>query len=97
MVPGGRKLDEGSSHKNLGILESDRVMNEAMKSKLNGGNMIKGVNKWAGKSLIEIPACISDHLQCSPPTTRSVARLYLPEKIGGRGLFSVEDCLELAI
>ena len=27
----------------------------------------------------------------------SVARLYLPRKEGGRGLMSVEDCVELAI
>lgn len=62
MVFGGRKLDEGSSYKNLGILEFDRVMNEVMKLKFNGGNMIKGVNKWVGKSLIEILVCILDYL-----------------------------------
>ena len=65
-LPGGKEiktLDEGTSYKYLGILESDRLMFEDMKtklskeyfrqlrkllkSKLNGGNVIKGINTWA--------------------------------------------------
>ena len=56
-------LQEGESYKYLGILEADQFLEEKMKlnvskeyirrirkvlkSKLNGGNLVHGVNTWA--------------------------------------------------
>ena len=56
-------LQEGESYKYLGVLEADRFLGEEMKlkvykeyfrrlkkvlkSKLNGGNLVQGVNTWA--------------------------------------------------
>ena len=56
-------LQEGESYKYLGILEADKFLKEKMKlsvskeyirrlrkvlkSKLNGGNLVRGVNTWA--------------------------------------------------
>ena len=56
-------LQEGESHKYLGILEADKFLEEKMKlnvskkyitrlrkvlkSKLDGGNLVCGVNTWA--------------------------------------------------
>ena len=56
-------LQEGESYKHLGILEADEFLEEKMKlhvskkyirrlrkvlkSKLNGGNLVRGVNTWA--------------------------------------------------
>ena len=58
-----KSLHEGKSYKHLGILEADRFFEEKMKlnvlkeyirrlrnvlkSKLNGGNLGRGVNTWA--------------------------------------------------
>ena len=55
-------LEEGESYKYLGILEADKFLEEKMKlnvlkeyirrlrkvfkSKLNGGNLVRGVNTW---------------------------------------------------
>ena len=83
-----------------------------MKSKLNGGNVIKGINTWA-VSILRYSAAFIDwnkeELKEFDRKTRkyltiynalyprdSVARLYLPRKMGGRGLCSIEDCVELA-
>ena len=57
-----KSLQEGESYKYLGILEADRFLGEEMKlkvskeyfrslkkvlkSKLNGGNLVQGVNIW---------------------------------------------------
>ena len=56
-------LQEGESYKYLGILEADifledkmklnvskeyiRTLRKVLKSKLNGGNLVRGVNAWA--------------------------------------------------
>ena len=111
-----KSLDEGSSYKYLRILEADRVMYEEMKtsltkeyfrlrkllkSKLNGGHVIKGINTWA-VSIPKYSAAFIDwtkeELKELDRKTRkyltiynslhprdSVARLYLPRKLGGRG------------
>ena len=58
-----KSLQEGESYKYLGILEADKLLEEKMKlnvskeyvrrlrkvlkSKLNGGNLVRGVNTWA--------------------------------------------------
>ena len=58
-----KSLQEGESYKHLGILEADKFLEEKMKlnvskeyirklrkvlkSKLNGGNLVCGVNTWA--------------------------------------------------
>ena len=58
-----KSLQEGESYKHLGILEADKFLEEKMKlnvskeyirrlrkvlkSKLNGGNLVHGVNTWA--------------------------------------------------
>ena len=58
-----KSLQEGESYKYLGILEADKFLEEKMKlnvskeyirrlrkflkSKVNGGNLVRGVNAWA--------------------------------------------------
>ena len=58
-----KSLQEGESYKYLGVLEADKFLEERMKlnvskeyirrlgkvlkSKLNGGNLVRGVNTWA--------------------------------------------------
>ena len=83
-----------------------------MNSKLNGGNLVRGVNTWA-VSLLRYSAAFvkwrKSELQAIDRKTRKlftiygalhpksdVDRLYTPRK-GGRGLISIEDCVELAI
>ena len=62
-----KSLQEGESYKYLGILEADKFLEEKMmlnvskenirsirkvlKSKLNGGNLVFGINSWAVSSL----------------------------------------------
>ena len=124
-----RSLQEGESYKYLGILEADKFLEEEMKlkvskeyfrrlrkvlkSKLSGGNLVKGVNTWAVSLLRYSAAFISwrkCELQAIDRKTRKlftmyggfhprsdVDRLYIPRKEGGGGLISIEDCVELAI
>ena len=84
-----------------------------MKSKLNGGNLVRGVNTWAVSLLRYLAAFVSgrkSELQAIDRKTRKLVtiygalnstsdfdRLYIPRKTGGRGLISIEDCVELAI
>ena len=84
-----------------------------MKSKLNGGNLIHGVNTRAVSLLRYAAAFVSwrkSELQAIDRKTRKlftiygalhlksdVDRLYIPRKKGGRGLISIEDYVELAI
>ena len=58
-----KSIEEGESYKYLGILEADKFLEEKMKlnvsreyirrirkvlkSKMNGGNLVRGVNTWA--------------------------------------------------
>ena len=122
-------LQEGETYKYLGILEADKFLEEKMKlnvskeyikrlrkvlkSKLNGGNLVHGVNAWAVSLLRYSAAFVSwrkSELQAIDRKTRKlftiygalhpnsdVDRLYIPRKEGGRGLISIEDCVELAI
>ena len=84
-----------------------------MKSILNGGDLLHGVNTWAVFLLGYSVAFVSwrkSELQAIDWKTRKfftiyralyaksdVDRLYIPRKEGGRGLISIEDCVELAI
>ena len=122
-------LQEGESYKYLGILEVEKFLEEKMKlnvskeyirrlrkvlkSKLNGGNLVRGVNTWAVSLLRYSAAFVSwrkSELQSIDRRTRKlftiyealhpnsdVDKLYIPRKVGGRGLISIEDCVELAI
>ena len=67
-----KSVQEGESYKYLGILEADKFLEEKMKlnvskeyirrlrkvlkSKLNGGNIVRGVNAWAVVSLLRYSA-----------------------------------------
>ena len=124
-----KSLQEGESYKYLGILVADKLLEEKMKlnvskeyirrkrnvlkSKLNGGNLVRGVNIWAVSLLRYSAAFVSwrkSELQAMDRKTRKlfiiygalhsksdVGRLYITRKEGGRGLTSIEDCIELAI
>ena len=124
-----KSLQEGESYKFLGILEADRFLEEKMKlnvskeyirklrkvlkSKLNGGNLVRGVNTWAISLLRYSAAFVSwrkSKRQDIDRKTRKlftiygalhpksdVDRLHIPRKEGGRSLISIEDCVELAI
>ena len=124
-----KSLQEGESYKYLGILKADKFLEEKMKlnvskeyirrlrkvlkSKLNGGNLVRGVNTWA-VSLLRYSAAFASwrksELQATDRKTRKlltiygalhlksdVDRLYIPRKEVGRGLIFIEDCVELAI
>jgi hypothetical protein len=121
-----KEVDE-NGYKYLGILQTDRVMNGDMKekikveylrrvkrlvkSKLNAGNMVMGINAWA-IGAVRYSAGILDwnegELKQLDVKTRklmtmcgafhkrgSVCRLYLKRKDGGKGLISVLDCVRV--
>ena len=122
-----RALGEEESYKYLGVLEADHVLHEeskerlkkeyiirvkrCLKSKLNGGNMVKAINTWA-VSLMRYSAGIVEwtkaDLDVTDRKTRklmtmygmlhprsNVNRLYLPRSEGGRGLLSVSDSVNI--
>ena len=117
----GETREEG--YKYLGILQLDQNLNTKMKvkitseyirrvkklcrSKLNGGNLIGGINTWAVGS-VRYSAGVVDWTMAEMTSmdrrtrkilamngclhTRSnVARLYLPRKEWGRGLIGIEE------
>ena len=116
-----KSLQEGESYKYLGILEADKFLEEKMKlnvskeyirrlrkvlkSKLNGGNLVHGVNTWAVFLIRYSAAFVSwrkSELQAIDRKTRKlftmygalhpksdVDKLYVPRKEGGRGLISI--------
>ena len=119
-----KEIEEGG-YKYLGVLEAEQIMEKEMKvklkteyfrrvklllkSKLYGGNMIKGINSWA-VSVIRYTAGILNwtkkELKEMDIRTRKmmtmagtfhqkgdVDRLYLPRNEGGRGMISIEDCV----
>ena len=93
--------------------EYSRRLRNVLKSKLNGGNLVHGVNTWAVSLLTYSAAFVSwrkSELQTIDKKTRKlftiygalhpksdVDRLYIPRKEEGRGLISIENCVELAI
>ena len=118
-----KSLQEGESYKYLGTLEAGKFLEEKMnlnvskeyirssrkvlKSKLNGGNLVREVNTWAIFLLRYSAAFVNwrrGELQAIDRKTRKlftiygalhpksdVDRLYVPRKEGGRGLISIED------
>ena len=90
-----KSLQEGESYKYLGILEADksleekkklnvlkeyiRRLREVLKSKLNGGNLVRGVNTWA-VSLIRYSAAFvswtKSELQGIDTKTRKFFTIY---------------------
>ena len=85
-----KSLQDGESYKYLGILEADKFLEEKMKlnlskkyikgsrkvlnSKLNGGNLVHGVNAWAVSLLRYSAAFVSSRkseLQAIDRKTRS--------------------------
>ena len=87
-----------------------RRLRKVLKSKLNGENLLHGVNTWAVSLLRYSAAFVSwrkSELQAAHRKTRKlfsiygtlhpksdVDRLYTPRKEVGRGLISIEDCVE---
>ena len=90
-----------------------RRLRKVLKSKLNGGNLVLGVNTWVVSLLRYSAAFVSwrkSELQAIDRKTRKLFtiygalhptsdadRLYIPRKEGRRGLISIEDCVELAV
>ena len=93
--------------------EYKRRVKKVLRSELNGGNMISAINTWAVPLIRYSAPFLEwqrDEIKEMDRTTRKimnmyntvhprdcVARLYLPRKEVGRGLMSVEDCVDLAI
>ena len=93
--------------------EHIRRLRKVLKSTLNGDNLVHGVNTWAVSLLRYSAAFVNwrkSELQAIDRKTRKlftiygalhiksdVDRLHIPRKEGGRGLISIEDCVELAI
>ena len=81
--------------------------------KLNGGSLVRGVNTWVVSLLrfsAAFVSCRKNELQAINRKTRKlftiygalhpksdVDRLYKPRNDRGRGLISIQDCVELAI
>ena len=90
-----------------------RRLRKVLKSKLNAGNLVRGVNTWAVSLLRYSAAFVSwrkSELQAIVRKSKKlftiygalhpkshVDRLYIPRNEGGRGLISIEDCVQLAI
>ena len=90
-----------------------RRLKKVLKSKLNGGYLVQGVNNLPVSPLRYSAAFISRRkceLQSIDRKTRKlftiygrlhpksdVDRLYIPRKDGGKGLIAIEDCVELAV
>ena len=124
-----KSLRKGESYKYSGILEADKFLEEKMKldvlkeyirksrkvlkSKLNGEDLVRGVNTWAVSLLRYLTVFVSwrkSELLAVDRKTRELFtiyeslhpksdpdKLYIPRKERGRGLISIEDCVELAI
>ena len=124
-----KSLQEGESYKHLRILEADKFLEEKMKldvskeyikmlekvlkSKLNGRNLVRGVNTWTVSLLRYSTAFFSwtnSELQAIDRKTTKlltiygalhpksdVDRWYISRKEGGTGLISIEDCVELVM
>ena len=93
--------------------EFKRRVKKILKSKLNGGNVITAINTQAVLTMRYGAPFVDwrkDELKEIDRDTRmmmnmygalhprdSLARSYLPRKEGGRGLVTIEDCVQLAI
>ena len=119
-----KALIEGAGYKYLGTLQADQIRNKQMKekvkteclrrvrkvleTKLNGGNILKGINTWALKySAAFIDWNCTELTQLDRITRKlmtmhnalhpesNVDHLYIPRKEGGRGLQGVGDSVKL--
>ena len=116
-----KSLQEGESYKYLGILEADRFLGEEMKlkvsneyfkrlrkvlkSKLNSGNLVQGVNTWV-VSLLSYSAAFISWKKCELQVIDRKTKLF---KIYGglhpksdvdrwkNGLIAIEGCVGLAV
>ena len=95
------------------LKEYFRRLKKVLRSKLNGGNLVQGVNTWAVSLLRYLATFISwrkCELQAIDRKTTTlftvygglrpksdVDRLYIPRKDGGRGLMAIEGCVVLAV
>ena len=86
-----------------------RRVKKLCRSKLNGGNLISGINTWTVSVLRYSAGTVDwtvEELVSMDRRTRkilamngcmhtrsNVVRLYLPRKEGGRGLISIEECV----
>ena len=118
-----------AGYKYLGVLQLDSIMNKKMKDKvkseyirrvkkllrsqLNGGNAIAGMNAWAvgiirygagvldwtkeGLKSIDIKIRNLMTMNGSLHPRGNVGRLYLARKQGGRGLVSCEECVNVEV
>ena len=89
-----------------------RRVRKKLESKLNSGNLIKAINTWAVSLFRYTAAIIDwrkEEIMKLDQRTRklltmhkahhpkdSVHRLYISRKEGGRGLISIENCVEIA-
>ena len=90
-----------------------RRVKKLCRSKLNGGNLICGINTWA-VDVVRYSAGIVDwtmekvasmdrktrkilSMNGCLHTRSNVGRLYLPRKEGGRGLVGIEECVKREI
>lgn len=119
-------MGENSEYRYLGVLEGDDVKNEKvkhlvseeynrrlnrmLKSKLNGGNVIKAINTYAVAAIRYTAGIVKwnkEELDTLDRKTRKrlttyggfhpksdVDRLYVERSKGGRGLLSVKDVVE---
>ena len=124
-----KSLQEGESYKYLEILEAETFLREEMKLKvskeyfrrlekvlklkLNGGNLVQGVDTWA-VSLLKYSTAFINWRKCellaiNRKTKKlfringglhpksDVDRFYIPRKGGGRGVIAIENCVELPV
>ena len=121
-----RAMGEKSKYRYLGVLEGDDVkkekvkhlvseeynrrLNRMLKSKLNGGNLIKAINTYAVAAIRYTAGIVKwnkEELDTLDRKTRKrlttyggfhpksdVDRLYVERRKGGRGLLSVKDVVE---
>ena len=87
-----KSLQEGESYKYLGILEADKFLEEGMKlnvlkeyitriskflkSKLNDGNLVRGVNTWVVSLLIYSAVFVSWRKSELQPIDRKTRKLF---------------------
>ena len=87
-LPDGKvieSLQEGESYKYLGIFEVDKFLEEKMK-----------LNVWK-EYIRRLKKVLKSKLNGDLHPKSNVDRLYILRKERGRGLKSIEDCVELAI
>ena len=69
-----------------------------LKSKLNGKNKLQTINTWVVALLRYGAGIINwkvDEMKKMDRTTSDIARPYLKQKHGGRGLITIEMCMIL--